>query len=94
MKCADSGRGRLFLLRFPGYFDGDLNIGIYDDVEQLKRAYNRVVNSEGFDEFGYWLYLQDPHTPLTIEEFNRETERFTEIKPEELWNEAKVEDSH
>lgn len=75
---------RLFLLHFPGYFDGDLNIGIYDDVDRLKRAYDRVLAS---DDFGCQLYLQDPHTPLTIEEFDRETEQFTEIKPEELWEE-------
>ena len=35
---------RLFLLYFPGYFDGDEIIGIYDDIQKLKTSYERVIN--------------------------------------------------
>lgn len=37
---------RLFLFYFPGYYDGDEIIGIYDDVPKLKSAYERVIRDQ------------------------------------------------
>ena len=75
---------RLFLLYFPGYFDGDKIIGIYDDISKLNTAYKRVINDEDHE---YESYLDDPHTKLTIEEFDREKEEFYEVDPKVLWDE-------
>lgn len=36
---------RLFLLYFPGYYDGDEIIGIYDDISKLKASYERVISN-------------------------------------------------
>lgn len=58
---------RLFLLYFPGYFDGDEIIGIYDDVIELKKAYNRVLADENEE---YEIYLNNPNTELSIKEFD------------------------
>ena len=46
---------RLFLLYFPGYFDGDEIIGIYDDIVKLKATYERVINNVA-DEYGFRQY--------------------------------------
>ena len=80
---------RLFLLYFPGYFDGDEIVGIYDDISKLKASYERVLNSPA-DETGfryYDIYLDSPFTKLTIEEFIRDKEKFVEVDPETLWTE-------
>lgn len=73
---------RLFLLYFPGHFDGDEIIGIYDDIQSLKRAFERVCADT---EHRYEIFLQDRYTKLTIEEFNRENETFEEVFPNDLW---------
>ena len=73
---------RLFLLYFPGYYDGDEIIGIYDDVSKLKAAYERVIKDE---EHYYEIFLDDPRTKLTIEEFDQDLEKFEAILPESLW---------
>lgn len=73
---------RLFLLYFPGYYDGDEIIGIYDDVSKLKAAYECVIKNE---EHYYEIFLDDPRTKLTIEEFDRDSEKFEEVLPESLW---------
>lgn len=42
------------------------------------------------DEYGfqcYDIYLNNPNTKLTIEEFDRHNEEFVEIDPKLLWNE-------
>ena len=74
---------RLFLLYFPGYFDGDEIIGIYDDISKLKASYERVIrNVEDEDGFRYYdIYLNNPNTKLTIEEFDRDNEKFIEVDP-------------
>ena len=62
---------RLFLLYFPGYYDGDEIIGIYDDISKLKASYERVISNPA-DEHGfqqYDFYLNNPCTKLTIEEY-------------------------
>lgn len=85
---------RLFLLYFPGYFDGDEIIGIYDDIVKLKATYERVINNVA-DEYGfrqYDIYLDNPNTKLTIEEFDRDNEKFTEVDPELLWEGAEFND--
>lgn len=43
---------RLFLLYFPGYYDGDEIIGIYDDISKLKASYERVISNPA-DEYGF-----------------------------------------
>ena len=43
---------RLFLLYFPGYYDGDEIIGIYDDISKLKASYERVISNPA-DEHGF-----------------------------------------
>ena len=73
---------RLFLLYFPGYYDGDEIIGIYDDVSKLKAAYGRVIKDE---EHCYEIFLSDPRTKSTIEEFDRNSEKFEEVSPKSLW---------
>lgn len=75
---------RLFLLYFPGYFDGDEIIGIYDDISQLKASYERVINNAA-DEYDF--YLNNPNTKITIEEFDRDNEIFEEVEPKLLWAE-------
>ena len=80
---------RLFLLYFPGYYDGDEIIGIYDDISKLKASYERVISNPA-DEHGfqqYDFYLNNPCTKLTIEEFNQDNEIFVEVEPELLWAE-------
>lgn len=80
---------RLFLLYFPGYYDGDEIIGIYDDISKLKASYERVVNNEA-DEYGfrkYDIYLNNPNTKLTIREFIRDSEEFVEVDCKSLWGE-------
>lgn len=80
---------RLFLLYFPGYYDGDEIIGIYDDISKLKTSYERMISNPA-DEHGfqqYDFYLNNPYTELTIEEFNRDNEIFVEVEPELLWAE-------
>ena len=72
---------RLFLLYFPGYYDGDEIIGIYDDVSKLKAAYERVIKDE---EHYYEIFLDDPITKLTIEEVDRDSEKFEEVSPESI----------
>ena len=72
---------RLFLLYFPGYYDGDEIIGIYDDVSKLKAAYERVIKDE---EHYYKIFLDDPITKLTIEEVDRDSEKFEEVSPESI----------
>lgn len=59
---------RLFLLYFPGYFDGDEIIGIYDDVNELKNVYNRVIADENEE---YEFFFNHPYTELTMIEFDR-----------------------
>lgn len=84
----------MFLLYFPGYFDGDEIIGIYDDIVKLKATYERVINNVA-DEYGfrqYDIYLDNPNTKLTIEEFDRDNEKFTEVDPELLWEGAEFND--
>ena len=80
---------RLFLLYFPGYFDGDEIIGIYDDILKLKASYERVIrNAADEDGFQYYdIYLNNPNTKLTIKEFDRDNEKFIEVDPETLWSE-------
>lgn len=80
---------RLFLLYFPGHFDGDEIIGIYDDIAKLKASYERVINNDA-DEDGFRYYdicLNNPNTKLTIEEFDRDSEKFVEVDPKSLWAE-------
>lgn len=85
------GRNRLFYLSFPGEFDGDLKIGIYDDIARLKRAYEKVLSG---DDPSYQYILEDGHTKLTIEEFDPETGEFSTVEPEELWKGADDEIDH
>lgn len=87
---------RLFLLYFLGYFDGDEIIGIYDDISKLKASYERVIrNVEDEDGFRYYdIYLNNPNTKLTIEEFDRDNEKFIEVDPESLWSELNKEDTY
>ena len=62
---------RLFLLYFPGYYDGNEIIGIYDDISKLKASYERVISNPA-DEHGfqqYDFYLNNLCTKLTIEEY-------------------------
>lgn len=85
----NKGENRLFLLYFPGYFDGENIIGIYDDIGKLKASYERVIRNAA-DEDGfqcYDIYLNNPNTKLTIEEFDRHNEEFVEVDPKLLWNE-------
>lgn len=84
---------RLFLLYFPGYYDGDEIIGIYDDISKLKASYERVIrNVEDEDGFRYYdIYLNNPNTKLTIEEFDRDNEKFIEVDSESLWSELNKE---
>ena len=80
---------RLFLLYFPGYYDGDEIIGIYDDISKLKASYERVISNPA-DEHGfqqYDFYLNNPCTKLTIEEFDQDNEIFVEVDTELLWAE-------
>ena len=87
---------RLFLLYFPGYYDGDEIIGIYDDISKLKVSYERVMNNAA-DENGfryYDIYLNNPFTKLTIEEFVRDSEEFVEVDPESLWEELEKESAY
>ena len=87
---------RLFLLYFPGYYDGDEIIGIYDDISKLKVSYERVMNNAA-DENGfryYDIYLNNPFTKLTIEEFVRDNEEFVEVDPESLWEELEKESAY
>ena len=80
---------RLFLLYFPGYYDGDEIIGIYDDISKLKASYERVISNPA-DEHGfqqYDFYLNNPCIKLTIEEFDQDNEIFVEVEPELLWAE-------
>lgn len=78
---------RLFLLYFPGYYDGDEIIGIYDNISKLKASYERVIDNAA-DEYGfrkYDYYLANPDIKLMIEEFDRDKEIFVEVDPELLW---------
>lgn len=75
---------RLFLLYFPGYFDRDENIGIYDDITCLKAAYERVLEDQDHE---YEILLQSPHTELTIAEYDRNSGEFETSDPEGLWEE-------
>lgn len=85
-----SEKQRLFLLYFPGYFDGEELIGIYHDTEKLREAYDRVrADADG----KYEIYLQNYNTELTILEFHGETETFEKIAPEELWREEETHES-
>ena len=87
---------RLFLLYFPGFFDGDEIIGIYDDISKLKDSYERVMNNPA-DEDGfryYDFYLNHPFTKLTIEEFVRDNEEFVEADPAALWAELEKEPAY
>ena len=80
-------RSRLFLLYFPGYYDGDEIIGIYDNISKLKASYERVIDNAA-DEYGfrkYNYYLANSDIKLTIEEFDRDKEIFVEVDPELLW---------
>ncbi len=87
---------RLFLLYFPGYFDRDEIIGIYDDISKLKASYERVIrNAADEDGFRYYdIYLNNPNTKLTIEEFDRDNEKFIEVDPESLWSEFNKETAY
>lgn len=79
----------MFLLYFPGYYDGDEIIGIYDDISKLKASYEHVINNVA-DEHGfrqYDFYLNNSNTKLTIEEFDRDNEIFVEVEPKLLWAE-------
>ena len=73
---------RLFLLYFPGYFDGDEIIGIYDDVIELKKAYNRVLADENEE---YEVYLNNPNTELSIKEFDKSKQEFVDVELQQLW---------
>ena len=87
---------RLFLLYFPGFFDGDEIIGIYDDISKLKDSYERVMNNPA-DEDGfryYDFYLNHPFTKLTIEEFVQDNEEFVEADPAALWAELEKEPAY
>lgn len=64
------------------------NYGIYDDIVKLKAAYERV-NDNVADQ--YDIYFNNPNTKLTIEEFDRDNEKFMEVKPELLWAELNTE---
>jgi hypothetical protein len=81
---------RLFLLYFPGYYDSDLLIGIYDNISKLKDAFFRVIKDE---EHEYEFYLSNANRKLTIAEFDRDTEKFAEIEPEALWAELDKKDN-
>ena len=83
-------KNRLFLLYFPGYYDGDEIIGIYDNISDLRISYDRVISNPA-DENGfryYDIWLNSPFTKLTIEEFDRDNEVFEEVDPEALWSEV------
>ena len=83
----DFGERRLFLLYFPGYFDGEELIGVFDDTLRLREAYDRVLaDAEG----QYEIYLQSRDTELTIAEYHRETGTFEKIVPETLWQEEEL----
>ena len=77
---------RLFLLYFPGYFDED-------DISKLKASYERVINNVADEDvFRYYdIYLNNPNTKLTIEEFDRDNEKFAEVDPKSLWAELNKE---
>lgn len=76
---------RLFLLYFPGYFDGDEIIGLYDDVIELKKAYNRVLADEDRE---YEIYLNSPNTELSIKEFDKSKQEFVDVDIQRLWEYA------
>ena len=83
----DFGERRLFLLYFPGCFDGEELIGIFDDTLRLREAYDRVLaDAEG----QYEIYLQSCDTELTIAEYHRETGTFEKIVSETLWREEEL----
>ena len=73
---------RKFLLYFPGYFDGDELIGIYDDVMELKEAYDRVLADENQE---YEFFINDPHTKLTVKEFDSDSQKFMDVDLGKLW---------
>ena len=73
---------KLYLLYFPGFFDGDELIGIYDDIIELKKVYEDVLEDKDGE---YEFYLNDSHTSLTITEFDRKTRKFIKVDPKELW---------
>lgn len=75
---------RLFLLYFPGSLDGDEIIGIYDDITDLKAAYEGVLEDR---EHEYEILLQSPHTELTIKGFDKDLGEFETLDPESLWEE-------
>ena len=75
------------LLYFPGYFDSDELIGIYDDTARLREAYDLVLaDAEG----EYEIYLQSCNTELTIAEYHKDTGIFEKIVPETLWQEDEL----
>ena len=78
---------RLFLLYFPGYFDGEELIGIFDDTVRLREAYDRVLAD---DDGQYEIYLQSSNTELTIAEYHRDTGIFERIAPETLRREEEI----
>ena len=72
---------RFFLLYFPGCFDGEKLIGIYDDVIELKKAYNRVLADENEE---YEIYLNNPNTELSIKEFDKRKQEFVDVDLQQL----------
>lgn len=47
-----------------------------------------INNDADEDGFRYYdIYLNNPNTKLTIEEFDRDSEKFVEVDPKSLWAE-------
>ena len=77
---------RLFLLYYPARFlDKDELIGIYDDVIELKEAYDMVLaDNDKYFEF----LINNPYSELTVKEFDSVNQKFIDVDLEKLWEYA------
>ncbi len=75
---------RLFLLYFQEYSNIHKIIGVFDDIVDLKVAYDRVLEDK---DDKYKALLESRHMELTIAEFDRSSGEFEVLLPENLWDE-------
>lgn len=60
-------------------------IGIYDDVIELKEAYDMVLA----DNDKYFEFLtNNPYSELTVKEFDSVNQKFIDVDLEKLWEYA------
>lgn len=73
----DLQMNRLFLLYYPARFlDKDELIGIYDDVIELKEAYDMVLaDNDKYFEF----LINNPYSELTVKEFDSMNKKFIDV---------------